>query len=155
MVLEAEIFCHRMILFGIRRNFLSEKEKCHATVIYFLSQEETSFFHGFVSEWMNGWEDQNVYIIIKIKFVTLIFNNKINAILNAFCCVWLQLFQAKFLAESISSHEVRYFIPPWWWPNPSMGNSCLFHVHLYSLTEKCPLLMFVSGRTEVENWSHG
>ena len=30
------------------------------------------------------------------------------------CRVWLPLFRAKFLAESIGSHEVKYFIPPCW-----------------------------------------
>ena len=29
------------------------------------------------------------------------------------CRIWLPLFRAKFSAESIGSHEVKYFIPPW------------------------------------------
>ena len=40
-------------------------------------------------------------------------NARITAILDFFCRVWLTLFQAKFLGESIGSHEVKYFIPPW------------------------------------------
>ena len=56
--------CHRKKFLGSKRNFLSLKEtschrkEFHAIVRNFLSQEETSF-HGFVSEWMSGWEDQN------------------------------------------------------------------------------------------------
>ena len=63
-MLEAETSSHRKKFLDIRRNFLSQKESSchrkefHATVRNFFSQEETSF-HGFVSEWMSGWEDQN------------------------------------------------------------------------------------------------
>ena len=32
---------------------------------------------------------------------------------SGFWCIWLPLFWAKFLPESIGSHEVKYFIPPW------------------------------------------
>ena len=40
-------------------------------------------------------------------------NTQITAILDVICRVWLPLFRANFLAESIGSHEVKYFIPPW------------------------------------------
>ena len=47
------------------------------------------------------------------KFLVTGRNTQITAILDVFCRVWLPLFRAKFLAESIGSHEVKYFIPPW------------------------------------------
>ena len=46
------------------------------------------------------------------KFLVTGRNTQITPILNIFYRVWLPLVRAKFLAESIGSHEVKYFIPP-------------------------------------------
>ena len=48
----------------------------------------------------------------QLKFLVIRRNTQITAILDVFCRVWLPLFRAKCLAESIGSHEVKYFIPP-------------------------------------------
>ena len=61
------------------------RKEFHATVINVLLQKEISC-HG---------------------------NTQITAILNVFCRVQLPLFRAKFWAERISSHEIKYLIQPW------------------------------------------
>ena len=94
-----EISCHRNKLLVAGRNFLPQLKKivtgrisCHRKKLLFKALL------------VNGWVT---------TFVNNMFNTQITTILNAFCRVWLPLFRAKFLAESIGSHEAKYFIPPW------------------------------------------
>ena len=104
-LLQKETSCHGKEFHAIVRNFLSQEEiscqrqKCHVTGRNFLSQKETSCHRN------------EFHATVKKNFVTGR-NIQITAILDVFCRVWLPLFWAKFLAESIGSHEVKYFIPP-------------------------------------------
>ena len=88
------INCHKKKFLVTGRNFLSEPEmSCHRKKFLcirrnFLLQKESSFCRKE-------------------------FPATVTTILNAFCHVWLLLFRAKFLAESIGIHKAKYFIPPW------------------------------------------
>ena len=89
-----------------RRNFLlqgrisCQRQKCPVTGRNFLSQKKTSC-------------QRNKFHAIIFNYHVKGRNTQITAILDVFCRVLLPLFRAKFLAESIGSHEVKYFIPPW------------------------------------------
>ena len=99
-----EISCHRKKFLVTGRNFVSQAEiSC---------QRQTSPFTG------RNLLSQKKTSSQRNKFNGIIFNyhvkgrnTQITAILDVFCRVLLPLFRAKFLAESIGSHEVKYFIP--------------------------------------------
>ena len=124
--------CHRKKFLGIRRNFLSQKEtfchgkEFHAIVRNFLSQEEISCHRmKFLVRGRNVLLQEEISrhrkkllvtgtnFMPQLKFLVIRRNTQITAILDVFCRVWLPLFWAKFLAECIGSHEVKYFIIPW------------------------------------------
>ena len=89
-----EISCHREKLIVTWRNIMPQLE-----ILCPQSKKKQAYIYG--------------YMIKKIYILTHIFNTQITCIFNTFCRVWHPPFHAKFLAESIDSHEVKYSIPRW------------------------------------------
>ena len=105
-LLQKETSCHGKEFHAIVRNFLSQEEiscqrqKCHVTGRNFLSQKETSChrnkFHATVKKILSQEEIP-----------------KLPLFWTSFVASDSRCFGKKILAESIGSHEVKWFIPPW------------------------------------------